>query len=127
MTKDAGRFVTAAFDHDGGRQVTAYLPPEPAQAVVYAGDGQRISQWGTLLEHGAAPPTAVVGVHGLADDMERLKEYSPAFDPERFAAHERFFVDDVRRWVGSELGIALPPERTAVLGASASGELAPTS
>ena len=46
------------------------------------------------------------------------------FDPERFAAHERFFVDDVRRWVRSRFGVALPAERTAVCGVSAGGELA---
>ena len=39
------------------------------------------------------PPTMIVGVHRLADETLRLHEYSPGFDPERFAAHERFFVD----------------------------------
>lgn len=56
--------------------------------------------------------------------MARIREYSPSFDEERFAAHERFFVSDVRRWVRSRFGVALPPERTAVCGVSASGELA---
>jgi pimeloyl-ACP methyl ester carboxylesterase len=56
--------------------------------------------------------------------MLRLHEYSPGFDPERFAAHERFFVEEVRRWTGSRFGVALPTQRTAVLGVSASGELA---
>ena len=37
----------------------------------------------------------VVGVHGLPDDDGRLKEYVPGFDESRFAAHERFFVEDV--------------------------------
>ena len=46
----------------------------------------------------------------------RLREYSPAFDEHRFAAHERFFVEDVRRWVLSRFGVALPAERTAVCG-----------
>ena len=43
---------------------------------------------------------------------------------ERFAAHERFFVEDVRRWTGSRFGVALPAERTAVFGVSAGVELA---
>jgi len=43
---------------------------------------------------------------------------------ERFAAHETFFVEDVRRWVSSRFGVTLPAERTAVCGVSASGELA---
>ena len=47
-----------------------------------------------------------------------------ASTPERFAAHERFFVEDVRRWVRSRFGVALPAERTAVCGVSAGGELA---
>jgi pimeloyl-ACP methyl ester carboxylesterase len=66
----------------------------------------------------------IVGTHRLDDETLRLHEYSPVFDAERFAAHERFFVEDVRRWVQSRLGVALPAERTAVFGVSASGELA---
>lgn len=42
---------------------------------------------------------------------------------ERFAAHEEFFVDDVRRWTRSRFGVTLPTEHTAVFGVSASGEL----
>ena len=66
----------------------------------------------------------IVGIHRLADETLRLHEYSPRFDPDRFAAHERFFVDDVRRWAALRFGVALPAERTAVFGVSASGELA---
>jgi enterochelin esterase-like enzyme len=73
----------------------------------------------------------IVGVHRLDDEILRIHEYSPGentaaftFDPERFAAHESFFVGDLRRWVKSRFGVALPAERTAVFGVSASGELA---
>jgi enterochelin esterase-like enzyme len=66
----------------------------------------------------------IVGAHRLADETLRLHEYSPGFDAERFTAHERFFVDDVRRWVRTRFGVALPAGRTAVFGVSASGELA---
>jgi len=55
--------------------------------------------------------------------MVRIREHSPSFDEERFAAHERFFVEDVRIWVQSRFNVALPSERTAVCGVSASGEL----
>jgi enterochelin esterase-like enzyme len=79
---------------------------------------------GEVLEAANAPSTMIVGVHGLADDDARLHEYSPGFDAERFAAHERFFVDDVRIWVQSRFGVGLPAERTAVWGASIGGELA---
>ena len=79
---------------------------------------------GRFLEAADVPSTMIVGVHGLADETLRLHEYSPGFDPERFAAHEKFFVEDVRRWVRSRFGVALPTERTAVFGVSAGGELA---
>ncbi|HUN37129.1 MAG TPA: alpha/beta hydrolase-fold protein [Trebonia sp.] len=120
----AGGIVTEALGYDGGRQVTVYVPPDPPEAVVFAGDGQRIAQWGRLLEAADVPSTMIVGVHGLADEMSRLHEYSPAFDAERFAAHEEFFVEDVRRWVRLRFAVALPAERTAVFGVSAGGELA---
>jgi enterochelin esterase-like enzyme len=120
----AGDLVTEAFDYDGGRQVTVYVPPDRPEAVVFAGDGQLLAAWGAILEDGDLPSTMIVGAHRLADETLRLHEYSPAFDPKRFAGHEVFFVDDVRRWVLTRFGLALPAERTAVLGVSASGELA---
>lgn len=120
----SGEFVTETFEYDGGRQVTVYVPPNPPVAIVFAGDGQGMSKWGPLLEKADAPSTMVVGVHGLTDEMLRLHEYSPVFDPERFAAHEKFFVEDVRRWTESRFGVTLPAERTALLGVSAGGELA---
>jgi enterochelin esterase-like enzyme len=120
----AGELVTETLEYDGGRQVTVYVPPDPPEAVVFAGDGQLISQWGGFLEAADVPSTMIVGAHRLADETTRLHEYSPAFDPERFAAHEKFFVEYVRRWAQSRFGVALPTERTAVFGVSAGGELA---
>jgi len=119
-----GQFVTETFEYDGGRQVTVYVPPNPLEAIVFAADGQRISKWGRLLEKADVPSTMIAGVHGLTDETLRLHEYSPGFEPKRFAAHEKFFVEDVRRWMQSRLGIAPPAERTAVFGVSAGGELA---
>jgi len=124
LSSIAGKLVTETLEYDGGRQVTAYVPPEPPRAIVFAGDGQLISQWGGVLEAADALPTMIVGVYRLADETLRLHEYSPVFDPERFAAHEKFFVEDVRGWVRSRFGVELPNERTAVFGVSASGELA---
>src|SRR5215471_8731845 len=97
----SGEFVSETFDYDGGRQVTVYVPPDSPEAVVFAGDGQRISQWGRSLAAADVPPTMVVGVHGLTDEQLRLQEYSPVFDAQRFAAHEKFFVEDVRHWTAS--------------------------
>jgi enterochelin esterase-like enzyme len=124
MSAIAGELVTEMFGYDGGRQVTVYVPPDPPQAVVFAGDGHLISQWAAELEAADVPSTMIVGVYRLADEMLRLHEYSPGFDPDRFAAHEEFFVGDVRRWARSRFGVAMPAERTAVLGVSAGGELA---
>jgi len=119
-----GEFVTETFDYDDRRQVTVYVPPVPPEAIVFAGDGQMISPWGRLLEAADVPATMIVGVHRAADETLRLHEYSPKFDPERFAAHEKFFVEDVGSWVRSGFGVSLSSERTAVFGVSAGGELA---
>jgi enterochelin esterase-like enzyme len=124
MSSTEGELVTETFEYDGGRQVTTYLPRDPPEAVVFAGDGQLISLWGEAIAAADGPSTMIVGVHRSADETLRLHEYSPGFDPERFAAHERFFVEDVRAWTRSRFGLALPKRRTAVYGVSAGGELA---
>ena len=124
MSSIEGELITETFEYDGGRQVTVYVPPDPPEAIVFAGDGQLISSWGGSLEAADVPSTMIVGVHRLADETLRLHEYSPGFDPARFTAHEKFFVEDVRRWARSRFGVELPAERTAVFGVSASGELA---
>jgi enterochelin esterase-like enzyme len=126
-----GKLITETLDYDGGRQVTASVPPAPPEAVVYAGDGQLIAPWGAALEGADLPPTMIVGAHRARDEKLRIQEYSAGessahvtFDPEHFAAHERFFVDEVRRWAHERFDLALPAERTAVFGVSAGGELA---
>jgi enterochelin esterase-like enzyme len=131
MPPATGRLVTETLDHDGGRQVTAYVPPAPPEAIVFAGDGQLIAPWGAVLEAADLPPTMIVGAHRVEDEALRLHEYSPggaeaalAFDPERFAAHEGFFTGAVRRWSRERFDVALPADRTAVFGVSAGGELA---
>ena len=69
----AGEFVTENFGYDGGRQVTVYLPPDPPEAIVFAGDGQMVAHWGGLLETTNVPSTMVVGVHRAADEMRRKR------------------------------------------------------
>jgi enterochelin esterase-like enzyme len=119
-----GEIITETFEYDGGRDVRVYIPPGPPEAVVFAGDGQLISQWGGVLEAADVPSTMIVGAHRLADETLRLHEYSPDIEPERFAAHEQFFVGDVCQWVRTRFGVSLSASRTAVCGVSASGELA---
>jgi len=124
MSAIQGELVTETFEYDGGRQVTVYVPPKPPEAVIFAGDGEVVSSWGSALEGANLPSTMLVGVHRSADETLRLHEYSPGFDRDRFEAHEKFFVEDVSRWTRSRFGVALPPDRTAIFGVSASGELA---
>ncbi len=125
MSPTTGQLVTETFTYDGGRSVTVYVPPIPSESIVFAADGGwHIARLGEALEAANAPSTMIVGVHGLADDDARLREYSPTFDAERFAAHEQFFVEDVCQWARLRFGVALPAERTAVWGASIGGELA---
>ncbi len=125
MSTVAGQLIDHTFDYDGGRQVTVYLPSEPARAVVFAADGGwHTTSLAEVMETGGAAPVAIIGVHGRVDDDERLKEYSPRFDPARFAAHEQFLVDEVGRWAQTRFGLTVPPERTAIWGASLGGELA---
>jgi enterochelin esterase-like enzyme len=108
------------FRWEGGRAVSVHLPPGRATSVVFCGDGQVLTAWGVDLDSA----TAVVGVHRVDDETERLHEYSPTLAPERFDAHERFLVGEVVPWSRERFSLALPPERTAVLGVSAGGELA---
>ena len=121
-----GALVTETLpEYDGGRQVTVYFHLQPPAAVVFAADGQGDSRGGgRFLEASALPPTMIVGVHGLSNEMSRLNEYSPVFDADRFVAHEEFFVNDVRYWVSSRFELTLTPGTHAVFGYSAGGQLA---
>jgi enterochelin esterase-like enzyme len=116
--------VTERLDFDRGREVSVYVPARPPEAIVFAGDGQTLPQWGEDLERPELPSTMIVGIHRLADETQRLHEYSPVFDADVFAAHETFLIEDVVGWTRSRLGVVLPAERTAVWGVSAGGELA---
>jgi enterochelin esterase-like enzyme len=116
--------MTDTTEFENERKVTVYIPPTAPEAIVFAGDGQRLAEWGCSLEHATVPPTMIVGVHSPTNETMRLHEYSFGFDPERFGVHEAFFVEDVRRWTKSRFGVVLPAERTAILGVSAGGELA---
>lgn len=126
MSALRGSLVTETFTFGHGRRATAYVPPAPPESVVYAADGGwHTEQLARALEGSAASPsTMVVGVHGLEDDDGRLHEYVEEFGGERFEGFVRFFVEDVRAWVRSELEVGFAPERTAVWGASLGGELA---
>lgn len=115
------RIITETFDFDGGRQVSVLVPSARPEALVFAGDGPLIASWRANY----VPPMMIVGVHATDadDEMARIREYSPAIDPEKFAGHEHFFVEVVGAWVKERFDVSLPPERTAICGVSAGGEL----
>lgn len=119
----AGELVTETFSYGGERDVTVYVPARPVDSVVYCGDGQLVASWGADVES-----TMVVGVHCIeaapGDDWPRIHEYSPDFKPDVFAAHEAFLMGEVRDWVTLRFGVSFGPDRTAIAGWSASGELA---
>lgn len=94
--------TTETFDYDGGWHAT---------------------RLNAALTDAGVTSTMLVGVHGLADDRQRLLEYSPSFDADRFAAHEKFFVEDVRQRMRSEYGLTLGADRTAIWGASIGAEV----
>ena len=128
MSSTAGELITEVLEYDGGRQVTAYVPAAAPEALVFAGDGQLLASWGAALEAADLPATMIIGAHRLEDETLRLHENlgrKAAMDrPQRFAAHEKFFVEDVRRWAATRLGAKLLADRTAAFGVSASAELA---
>src|SRR4029453_13290129 len=111
MSSIAGELITERLEYDGGRQVTVYVPPVPTEAVVFAWDGHLVSQWRGSPAAAEVPTTMIVGVHRLSDETLRLHEYSPGVEPERFAAHEKFFVEDVRGWVRAPFGADMPPDQ----------------
>lgn len=120
----SGTLVTERPGGLDGREVSAWVPDETPTALVVAGDGALIAPWGATLTDLDLPSTMIIGVHRTADETARLHEYSPGFDPERFAAHERFLVEDVRDWTRDRFGVEPGPSRTAILGVSAGAELA---
>jgi hypothetical protein len=73
----AGELVNERLGYDGGRVVTAYMPPGVPEAIVFAGDGQLITSWADVLEAADLPPTMIIGAHRLDDETLRLQEYSP--------------------------------------------------
>lgn len=125
MSLSAGELITDTLPYDGGRPVTAYLPHRQVRTVVYTADGGwHVEPLAHALERAGAATTLIVGPHGRDSDDERLQEYIPGIDDQRFAAHEQFFVEEVGRWTATRFELALPPGRIAVWGASRGAELA---
>jgi hypothetical protein len=84
MSPTTGQLVTERFAYDGGRQVPAYVPPAPPEAVVFAGDGQLITSWAGVLEAADLPPTMIIGAHRPDDETLRVGSHGDAFWREEF-------------------------------------------
>jgi len=119
------------------RDLTVYRPPghDPTQQypVVYAADGEVVGLFAPILDpqivDGSVPAVIVVGVHSASSGGEsgqdlREQEYLLGMNPERFEAHERFFVYEVSDWAERTLGASSNREERAVFGVSNSGGFA---
>jgi enterochelin esterase-like enzyme len=122
------------------RQLTVYLPPgytsvDPG-AVIYMADGQSVPEFAAILEplltNARLPSILLVGVHSSGGSFSnpsedlRAQEYLPGadFNPARFAAHERFFVDEVIAWAERELAAPSGRQQRAIFGFSNGGVFA---
>src|ERR1700721_4686327 len=81
VCSNSGEFMTDTVEFDGGRKVTVYIPLTPPEAIVFAGDGQRIAKWGICLEKTAMRSTMIVGVHSLPDESRPLPAYHRGLNP----------------------------------------------
>ena len=99
MSAIRGTLVTERFEYDGGRDVTVYVPPEPPEAVVFAGDGQLISSWGESLEAVDVPPTSGSSSRTSVAGCDRA---SGSRCPPRMylvaGTMEPFFHENATRW-----------------------------
>ena len=106
------------------RAITVYLPPGAAESdlpALFMADGQAVWQYARVLEPlidaGAMKPIAIVGVHSGEGDR-RTREYLSGVDPEAFAKHVAFFVDEVLPWASAEYGISSDRQDRALFGYS---------
>jgi enterochelin esterase-like enzyme len=120
---------------DETRDLSVYLPPDydPEQTylVIYMADGQSLPQFAPFLEPliaaGDLPPILIIGVHssfGSPGHDLRAEDYIPTMNPDRFAAHERFFTVEVRRYAETEFGAAADRAQRVVFGYSNGGVFA---
>ena len=110
---------------DERRRIHVYLPPgqdrRNVPGVLYATDGRVSAELiEPLVLAGRIPPIVSVGVT-FGDDPgadRRAEEYLPGFQPERFEAHRRFFVEEVPARTEAELGVLPSREDRAIFGVS---------
>ncbi|HCB37750.1 MAG TPA: hypothetical protein DEP66_06035, partial [Acidimicrobiaceae bacterium] len=114
------------------RRATVYVPPGhdagAALPVVYGTDGRGAAAYIRRIDAGivagAVPPFVLVAAHAAplsAYGNERVLEYLPGFDDNRFERHQRFFVDELAQWAQERFGVSSEREQRAVFGCSDGG------
>ncbi|MEW6743840.1 MAG: alpha/beta hydrolase-fold protein [Planctomycetota bacterium] len=134
----AGSIETHELDApllDGSRRLTVYRTPirgapEPLR-VVYLTDGHMTADLARFIEplitQASLPPVLLVGVHAAASSglvrygEKRAAEYLEPHDSERFAAHEKFFMDEVMPWAEKTCGASHERRERALFGVSNGG------
>ncbi|MHB1167984.1 MAG: alpha/beta hydrolase [Longimicrobiales bacterium] len=136
------------------RRISVYLPPHLDRngtplPVVYFADGQGMEAYARvvdpLIAGGRLGPTALIGIWastgspsggnstGPADDLraieyhegvENLPGADSLFVVNRYRAHKRFFLEEVRRWAEDALGVSAERKSRAVHGVSSGGHFA---
>lgn len=107
------------------RTLEVYRPPghdgRAPTPVLYATDGRTSADLiDPLIVGGHLPPLIAIGVPCGTEPNEdrRAQEYLPDVHPARFAAHRRFFVDELSAWAESALGATTDRAARAVFGVS---------
>jgi enterochelin esterase-like enzyme len=108
------------------RIVSVYVPPsydpDSEYPVIYMADGGMTRDLAAVIDvpiqQGTLPPVLLVGVHLPEESAEdwRSAEYLPGVDPERFAAHEQFFTEELPDFLTEYFAATTDRERVAVLG-----------
>jgi enterochelin esterase-like enzyme len=116
------------------RKVRVYLPPghdrTKTYPVIYATDGNDGAQvLEALIVAAKVPPLITVATSsgGYLGDRAagydthkdlRALEYLSGFDPKRYAAHEKFFCEEVPTWAEREFGASKHRKDRAIFGCS---------
>lgn len=112
-------------DHDNRRRYPvvygafARAFPDIVEPLIVSGKLEPIICVGTFPRPGADGASR----HGK-ESGRRIDEYLPGRAPERFAAHERFFVEEVPAEVESRFGASTQRRQRAVLGVSSGATFA---
>ena len=120
---------------DKPRKVEYYLPPghDPKKSypVIFGADGfagsngivrnEALKVIEALMDAGKVPPLVIVcPVHGPGKmrQMEYLPYKGPLSSPKHYAAHEKFYIEEMIPWAERELGESKERKNRALYGSS---------